>query len=374
MHEPPLILVVDDDADNRQIVEARLASQGYATASAADGEAGLVAARKLLPDLILLDVVMPRLDGLEVCQRLKADARLPFMPVILVTAKVTVQDIVAGLEAGADEYLTKPIEHAALIARVRSILRIKSLHDRVGQQAAELTIWNERLAQRVAEQVEQLERLTRLRRFVSPQIADVILTGGGEALLESHRRDVVVLFCDLRGFTAFAEQAPPDEVMHVLREYHEATGALIYAHEGTLERFLGDGLMVMFNDPVDCPEPEMRAIALALGIRDQLGSLASKWRKRGFSLGCGIGIAQGEATLGQIGFAYRVDYAAIGSVTNLAARLCATASDGQVLISDGVEKVVRTTCRTTPVGPLALKGFAAPVPVYAVEALRLGSA
>jgi class 3 adenylate cyclase len=317
---------------------------------------------------------MPGLDGLEVCQRLKADARLPFIPVILLTAKVTVQDIVAGLEAGADEYLTKPIEHAALIARVRSILRIKSLHDRVGQQAAELTIWNERLAQRVAEQVEQLERLTRLRRFVSPQIADVILTGGGEALLESHRRDVVVLFCDLRGFTAFAEQAPPDEVMQVLREYHEATGALIYAHEGTLERFLGDGLMVMFNDPVDCPEPEMRAIALALGIRDQLGSLASKWRKRGFSLGCGIGIAQGEATLGQIGFAYRVDYAAIGSVTNLAARLCATASDGQVLISDGVEKVVRTTCRTTQVGPLALKGFAAPVPVYAVEAFRLGSA
>ena len=374
MREPPLILVVDDDADNRQIVEARLASQDYATASAADGEAGLVAARKLLPDLILLDVVMPGLDGLEVCQRLKADARLPFIPVILLTAKVTVQDIVAGLEAGADEYLTKPIEHAALIARVRSILRIKSLHDRVGQQAAELTIWNERLAQRVAEQVEELERLTRLRRFVSPQIADVILTGGGEALLESHRRDVVVLFCDLRGFTAFAEQAPPDEVMQVLREYHEATGALIYAHEGTLERFLGDGLMVMFNDPVDCPEPEMRAIALALGIRDQLGSLASKWRKRGFSLGCGIGIAQGEATLGQIGFAYRVDYAAIGSVTNLAARLCATASDGQVLISDGVEKVVRTTCRTTPVGPLALKGFAAPVPVYAVEAFRLGSA
>jgi adenylate cyclase len=374
MREPPLILVVDDDADNRQIVEARLASQGYATASAADGEAGLVAARKLLPDLILLDVVMPGLDGLEVCQRLKADAHLPFMPVILVTAKVTVQDIVAGLEAGADEYLTKPIQHSALIARVRSILRIKSLHDRVGQQAAELTIWNERLAQRVAEQVEQLERLTRLRRFVSPQIADVILTGGGEALLESHRRDVVVLFCDLRGFTAFAEQAPPDEVMQVLREYHEATGALIYAHEGTLERFLGDGLMVMFNDPVDCPEPEMRAIALALGIRDQLGSLASKWRKRGFSLGCGIGIAQGEATLGQIGFAYRVDYAAIGSVTNLAARLCATASDGQVLISDGIEKVVRTTCRTTQVGPLALKGFAAPVPVYAVEAFRFGSA
>jgi class 3 adenylate cyclase len=273
--------------------------------------------------------MMPGLSGFEVCRRLRCDPGLSFMPIIMLTARAALEDIVAGLDAGADEYLTKPIEHAALIARVRSILRIKSLHDRVSQQAAELAIWNETLTRRVAEQVEQLERLTRLRRFVAPQIADAILAGGvaggGEALLESHRRDVVVLFCDLRGFTAFAEQAPPDEVMQVLREYHEATGTLIYDHEGTLERFLGDGMMVMFNDPVHCSAPEMRATALALGIRDQLGSLADKWHKRGFSLGCGIRIAQGEATIGQIGFAYRVDYAAIGSVTNLAARLCASA-------------------------------------------------
>jgi class 3 adenylate cyclase/CheY-like chemotaxis protein len=367
LREPPLILVVDDHADNRDILEFRLGSQGWVTATAADGEEALAAARELLPDLILLDVTMPKLSGFEVCRRLKADPTLPFMPIILVTGRSATHDVVTGLEGGADEYLTKPFDHSALIARVRSILRIKELHDRVTAQAAELAAWNDTLERRVADQVEQLERMAQLRRFVAPQVAHLILASGGEALLESHRREVVVLFCDLRGFTAFGEQASPEEVMRVLGEYHETVGTLVHRHEGTLERFVGDGLMVLFNDPVPCADPEARAVRLARAIQARLGALAADWRGRGFALGCGIGIARGEATLGRIGFEGRFDYTAIGSVANLASRLCAEAADGQILVSAAIEAAVGTTHRTTDLGMLSLKGFQAPVRVFAIE-------
>jgi len=369
VRDPPLILVVDDNADNRDIVEASLGSRGYATATAADGEAALAVARERLPDLVLLDVMMPKLDGFEVCRRLKGDAALPFLPVVLLTARTGLEDVVEGLEAGADEYLTKPVDHAALVARVRSMLRIKAQHDLIEAQRAEIAAWNRTLERRVAEQLEQLERLARLRRFVAPQVADVIMATGGEALLESHRREVAVLFCDLRGFTAFAEQASPAEVMRVLGEYHERVGSLIHRHEGTLERFAGDGLMVLFNDPVPCAEPETRAVVLALDVRDQVGALAADWRSRGFALGCGIGIASGWATLGRVGFAGRSDYSAIGSVTNLAARLCAEAKDGQVLVSAAVREAVRSTARSTCLGTRSLKGFQVPVPVFEVHRL-----
>ncbi len=366
VREPALILIVDDHADNREILEARLASQGYATAVAADGVEALDAAKELRPDLILLDVMMPRLDGLEVCRRLKADASLPYMPIILVTAKTQIDEVVAGLDAGADEYLTKPVEQAALVARVRSILRTKRLHDQVNELAIELADWNRTLEQRVASQVEQIERLARLRRFLAPQVADVIMSSGGEALLESHRREVVVLFCDLRGFTAFAEQAPPDQVMQVVQEYYEAVGTLIHRHDGTLESFLGDGMMVVLNDPIPCDEPELSAVRLGLEIRDRVAGLAGHWRARGFVLGCGIGIARGEATLGQIGFEGRYDYTAIGRVTNLASRLCAEAADGEILISDAVEAAVCGSHRTVAQGARHLKGFSAPVLTHAV--------
>ena len=372
MRDPPLILVVDDNADNREIVEAGLGSRGYAIATAADGEEALATARERLPDLVLLDVMMPRLDGLEVCRRLKGDAGLPFLPVILLTARAGQECVVEGLDAGADEYLAKPVDQVALLARVRSMLRIKAQHDLIRAQRAEIAAWNRTLERRVAEQVDQIERLARLRRFVAPQVADVILAAGGEALLESHRREVAVLFCDLRGFTAFAEQAAPAEVMGVLGEYHERVGALIHRHEGTLERFAGDGLMVLFNDPVPCAEPEARAVALALDIRDRVGALAEGWRARGFALGCGVGVARGEATLGRIGFAGRSDYSAIGSVTNLAARLCAEARDGQILVSAAVAEAVRRTARGTSLGARGLKGFRAPVPVYEIERRAAG--
>ena len=249
MRTPPRILVVDDNATNIKVLQIRLAAEGYDVVTAADGEEALAAAREQLPDLILLDIMMPRLDGIEVCKRLRADPTFPFTPIILVTAMADTKDVVAGLEAGGDEYLTKPIDHGALVARVRSMLRIKALHDRAEELAAEVSQWNASLERRVAEQVAELERVGRLRRFFSPQLAEAILSSGAEDPLQSHRREITVVFFDLRGFTAFAEVTEPEEVMGVLHEYHAATGELILEHEGTLERFTGDGMMVYLQRP-----------------------------------------------------------------------------------------------------------------------------
>jgi class 3 adenylate cyclase/CheY-like chemotaxis protein len=375
---PPRILVADDNPDNRDIFGARLVAHGYEIVTARDGEEALVIARGSQPDAILLDVMMPNLDGIEVCRRLKSDAALPFIPIIMVTAKTASQDIVAGLDAGADEYLTKPVDQAALVARVKSMLRIKVLHDQVQEQtaqleaqAAELAQWNRALERRVANQVEQLARLSRLKRFVSPQLAELIVTGNARDPLVSHRREVTVVFLDLRGFTSFAETAEPEEVMGVLRDYHAAMGRLIQANEGTLERFTGDGLMVFFNDPVEVANPTERAVRMALAMRDAAEALGRHWRRRGIELGLGIGIAQGYATIGAIGFEDRVDYGAIGTVTNLAARLCAEAKAGQVLVSQRVLCEVEELVRAEAVGELPLKGFAKPLPVAEIAGLRI---
>jgi adenylate cyclase len=377
MRVPPRILIADDQPMNVDILQMRLAVHGYELLTAADGEEALAVARAQLPDLILLDIMMPKMDGLEVCRLLKGDAALPFMPIIMVTAKADTKDIVAGLEAGADEYLTKPVDQAALVARVKSMLRIKALHDtaqaqadRLEAQALQLADWNRTLEQRVAEQLAELERIGRLKRFFSPQLAELIVSTGEEKLLESHRREVTVVFCDLRDFTAFSEITEPEEVMEVLREYHTALGELIFRFEGTLERFAGDGLMVFFNDPVPCPDPAARAVRMAVAMRQRVGELTGTWRKRGHQLDFGVGIAQGYATLGKIGFEGRFDYAAIGTVTNLAARLCGEAAGGQILISQRVYAAVEALAVANQVGELSLKGFVNPVPAYNVWALK----
>jgi len=371
MHDPPRILIVDDNEANRDILDARLKVHGYELLQAADGEEALNAARQHLPDLILLDVMMPKLDGFEVCRRLKGDASLPFMPIILVTAKADSADIVAGLEAGADEYLTKPIDQQALVARVRSVLRTKALHDEVQAQAADLATWNRTLEQRVADQVAEIERVGRLKRFLAPQIAELVLSSGDERMLESHRRDISVVFCDLRGFTAFAETAEPEEVMTVLREYHAALGTIVRTFEGTLERFTGDGVMVLFNDPLPCPDPPRRALRMAIEMRRCVGDLSVKWRKYGHDLGFGIGIAHGYATLGRIGSEERLDYTAIGTVVNLAARLCAEAKSGQILIDSKVQASVEEIAETEPAGEFMLKGLHRPVRAFNVSGLRV---
>jgi adenylate cyclase len=359
MHTPPRILVVDDNPANVDILRARLEAQGYEVVTATDGEEALAAVAKHLPDLILLDVMMPKLDGVEVCRRLRADSSLPFIPIVLVTAKSDSKDVVAALEAGGDEYLTKPLDHAALGARVKSMLRIKALHDTVQD-------WGHTLEQRVAEQVAQLDKFGRLKRFFSPQLAELILAGGAEDPLKSHRREVTVVFLDLRGFTAFAETSEPEEIMGVLREYHAEMGQIILAYEGTLERFAGDGMMVFFNDPVPVPDAALRAVRMSVAMHDRLASVTEKWRKRGYDLGLGVGIAQGFATIGAIGFEGRWDYGAIGTVTNLSSRLCGEARPGQTLISKRVLESVEDLAEVEPLGELQLKGFLKPVSAYNV--------
>ena len=377
MRSPAHILVVDDNAANLDILCARLRSRGYEILTAEDGEQALARATAEKPDLILLDVMMPKIHGVEVCRRLKADQSLPFMPIIMVTAKADSKDIVAGLEAGADDYLTKPVDQAALVARVKSMLRIKALHDTVQEQsrkletqAAELAEWNRDLERRIQEKVSENERIGRLKRFVAPQIADVIVSSGDEALLESHRREITVVFADLRGFTAFSETAEPERIMTVLRQYHEAIGALIFEYEATLERFAGDGVMVYFNDPLPCPDPSARAIKLAAAMRDRVGEMARVWRGEGDHLDFGVGIASGYATLGKIGFDERIDYAAIGPVTNLASRLCDEAEGGQILISQRVQAGVSDLVETECMGEMTLRGFSHPMRIFNIVTLK----
>ena len=378
MREPPLILVVDDVPDNVDILQMRLESQGYEVATAGDGAEALEKTRALHPDLVLLDIMMPKIDGIEVVKRLKADPSLPFIPVILVTAKADASDVIAGLESGGDDYLTKPVDHAALLARVRAMLRIKSLHDtvqaqalRLEEQTAELAAWNKTLEERVAAQVDEIERIGRLKRFLAPQIDETIVSSGGDAMLESHRREIVVLFCDMRGFTAFSETAEPEDVMAVLREYHGVLGPLIHRYEGTLERYTGDGMIVIFNDPVPCPDPALRAVRLAVEMREAVASLARSWTDRGYEIGFGVGIAQGYATLGQIGFEGRFDYTAVGTVTNLASRLCDEAKDGQILVTQRVAVSLSGLADLELLGNVELKGISRPVAVLNVGGLTV---
>lgn len=369
MKSPPLVLIVDDNPTNLDILRARLAAHNYQIITAMDGEAGLAAAREQQPDLILLDIMMPKMDGIEVCRRLRADRSLPFMPIIMVTARADTKDIVAGLEAGGDEYLTKPVDQTTLVARVKSMLRIKQLHDTVQEQTAELERWNRTLELRVAEGVRQVERMGQLKRFLSPQIADLIVNNATDDPLKSHRREITVVFLDLQGFTAFTETAEPEDVMGVLQEYHNQMGRLIMAHNGTIEHFAGDGIMIVFNDPVVIDNPAWEAVSMSIQMQAGFALLSKNWKKFGYELNMGIGIAQGYATLGVIGFEGRRDYNAIGAVCNLASRLCAEAKAGQILVSQKVYRFVEALVRAESVGELNLKGFHKPVPAYNVTGL-----
>jgi adenylate cyclase len=370
VRSPARILVADDTPASIRMLETRLRHEGYEVVVARDGQEALAMAHSAQPDLILLDVMMPHVDGIEVCRRLKSDREFPFTPIVIITAMSDPKDVVAGLEAGGDDYLVKPVDHPALSARVKSMLRIKALHDTVQAQANELAQWNATLEARVASQLAELERVGRLKRFFSPQVADLIVHGNAEDPLASHRREVTVVFIDLRGFTAFAETAEPEEVMKVLRDYHARMGAHVLAYEGTLERFTGDGMMIFFNDPVIVLNPVERALRMAVAMRDAMDDLTAQWRRLGFELHVSVGIAQGYATIGAIGFEGRLDYGAIGSVTNLAARLCAEAGPGQILVSQRVHAEANALVDAEPVGELRLKGFQRPVGAYSVRGLK----
>ena len=364
-----MILVVDDIEDNRDMLARRLRRQGYEVLTADGGHAALGTLAGTAVDLVLLDVMMPDLDGYAVLQRLKADPTLRDIPVLMISALDELDSVVRCIQLGAEDYLGKPFDPVLLQARIGACLEKKRLHDQEARHRRELAEWNQTLERRVAEQVAQLERLGRLKRFFSPQLAELIVAGGTDDPLKTHRREVTVVFLDLRGFTAFAETAEPEEVMGVLREYHAEMGRLILAHEGTLERFTGDGMMIFFNDPVEIPNPAERAIRMAVAMRDVVAGLAARWRKRGWDLALGVGIAQGYATIGAIGFEGRLDYGAIGTVTNLAARLCGEAGAGQILVSARVAAAVETLIQADELGPLTLKGLSRPVPIWDVRGL-----
>jgi len=364
------ILVVDDVAMNVKLLADLLAVKGYATCTATSGPQALERIANEQPDLVLLDVMMPGMSGYEVCRAIRADPAHAMLPVVLVTALDPAEERAKGLDAGADDFLSKPVSQAELLARVRSLLRIKRYHDTIEAQAAQLAAWNRELEARVAEQVDALERLGRLRRFLPAQLADLVVSSGDDSFLQSHRREITVVFCDLRGFTPFAESVEPEEVMQVLADYHAALGELVTRFEGTLERFTGDGLMIFFNDPLPVPDAPRRAVAMAVAMRESVAALAGGWRRQGYDLALGVGIAQGHATLGRIGFEGRQDYAAIGSVTNLAARLCAEARPGQVLVSQRVHAAIEGWATVDEVGELTLRGFSRPARVFDVRKIH----
>ncbi len=361
------ILVVDDNPYNVKLLVELLKAKDYAVISAESGEAALKLVAAEQPDLVLLDVMMPGMDGYEVCQAIRSEPATALLPVVLVTA-LDPHERVKGLEVGADDFLTKPVNRPELLARVGSLLRIKQYHARVESLVAELADLNHTLEERVQAQVAQIEQLNRLKRFFSPQLAQNILAGGDE-LLKPHRREVTVMFLDLRGFTAFTAEAEPEEVMSVLGEYHTMIGRMLRIYPGTLERFSGDGVMIFFNDPVPVPDAVEQAVRMACALRECFDQLRTAWSRRGYDLDLGLGIAQGFATLGAIGFEDRWDYAAIGAVTNLAARLCAEAKGGQILTNQRTLSRVDQVVTAESLGEMVLKGLPRPVAAYNILGL-----
>ena len=366
------ILAVDDQPQNVRLLEAILTPRGYRVVGASSGEEALDRLTGSDVDLVLLDIVMPGMDGYAVCRRIRADPSTAFLPVVMLTASGD-QEKVNAIEAGADDFVAKPLNHAELLARVASLVRVKHYQDTISRQADELAGWNRELEHRVDAQVAELERVNRLRRFLSPQLSELVIDSGDESLLDSHRREIVVVFCDLRQFTPFAESSEPEEVMAVLGEYFAALGEVIFEHEGTLERFTGDGLMVFFNDPIPCDDAPERAVRMAVAMRDRVVELADGWRRRGHDLGFGVGVAQGFATLGRIGFEGRFDYAAIGSVVNLSARLCAQARAGQILVTQRVMSSIESLAVSNCVGELSLRGFSRPITVFDITEYKSAS-
>ena len=361
---PERLLVVDDNEDNLYTLTRRLRREGYEQlVTAANGREALEQLRAQPIDLVLLDVMMPEVNGYEVLAAMKKDEYLRRIPVIMISAVDEAESVIRCIERGAEDYLSKPFNPTLLRARVGACLEKKRLHD-------ELAAWARTLERRVEQKVAEVERLGRLKRFFSPHLAELIVAGGADDPLKTHRREITVVFLDLRGFTAFSEATDPEEVMGVLREYHTEMGRLIMEHEGTLERFTGDGLMIFFNDPVAVPDPAQRAIRMAVAMRERVIDLQTGWQRREYGLGLGIGIALGYATIGAIGFEGRLDYGAIGTVTNLADRLCGEAKDGQILVTSRVATAAEALANVEEVGSLSLKGLAKPVRTFNVVGLK----
>lgn len=363
------ILVVDDVAQNVRLLEAVLEAHGYDVVSATDGEAALNLVVSAEPDLVLLDVVMPQPDGYAVCRQIRAQEQTAMLPVIMLTASEGSEKTKA-IEAGADDFIPKPFDRNELLTRIRSLLRIKRYHDMITAQAAELLELNRTLEERVQTQLDELERLQRLRRFLSPQLADAIVSSGDESILHSHRRQVAMFFADLRGWTRFVDAVEPEELMRVLGEFHRTIGELVKRFDATVGFIEGDGVQLFFNDPIEVPDAALRAVRLGCALREEMADLTLMWSKRGYDLGFGAGAALGYATCGEVGFEGRFDYAAIGAVTNLASRLADEAAAGQILIAQRLYTEVEDEVELESVGEFTLKGYERPVTAFNVVSVH----
>ena len=370
------VLVVDDDPVNRSLLTHVLQQAGHTVTAAEDGPSALEVLDRKPVDIVLLDIRMPGMDGYEVCRRIRGHAGTEALPVVMITAEGP-EEKLSALEVGADDFVLKPFDRSELLARVRSLLRIKRYHDTIQAQsselqaqASELAEWNATLERRVEDQVQQLEGLGRLRRFLSPQVANLVVDSGDETLLQGHRRHIAVFFCDLRGFTAFSETTEPEEIMGVLGDFHEAVGEILRRFEATVGYFAGDSIMAYFNDPLPCPDPEARAVETAVAIRAAMADHIARWRKFGHDLGLGIGVAAGYATLGMVGFEGRFEYTPLGAVVNMAARLCGEARADQILISQRVYAATEELVEVEPIGELVLKGISKPTLAHNVVGLK----
>ena len=363
------VLVVDDTPHNIKLLVDLLSVNGFVVSTAASGEQALRSVAESPPDIVLLDVMMPGLSGYDVCQKLRANPDTALLPVVLVTSLDSDQERIKGIEAGADDFLAKPINQQELFARVRSLLRIKSLQDGVRHHARAIEEWNVRLADRVQAQVDELERMRALKRFFAPAVADAILSAGEKSILAPHRREICYVFVDVRGFTAFTDSAEPEEVQELLGDYHRTMGALINQAEATLDRFAGDGILMFFNDPFPVTDAAIRAGRMAIAMQDAFKPLQARWAKLGYELALGIGIAQGFATMGAFGYESRIDYSAIGSVVNLASRLCDEAGPGEIFVDRRVNRAIEGTAELESAGVLTLKGFSKPTPAFRLKSI-----
>lgn len=370
MHAPPKLLVVDDMPKNVKLLADLLGGKGYGVVVAYSAGEAFEKLKTEKPDLVLLDVVMPEISGYEVCRRMRESDSTRFLPVVMMTALDPADERVKGIEAGADDFISKPINQAELMARIRSLLRIKEYHDRNQTQAAELAEWNRNLEEKVRQQVEQIEKISRFKRYLSPQIAEIILKSEDDDTFKSHRCEITVVFFDLRGFTAFSDNAEPEEVLALLRAYHTEMGKLIFKFDGTLEHFAGDGIMVFFNDPVPCEDHTEKAARMALEMRTKVKELRQDWLKKGYDMDLGIGVVAGYATLGNFGFEGRMEYGAVGNVAILAARLCAEAKGGQILTNPRTLNKIESVVDAEKIGDFLLKGLIRPVTAFNVLGLR----
>jgi adenylate cyclase len=363
------VLVVDDVPENVRLLEALLGPRGYEVITATDGRAALELAESAKPDLMLLDIVMPGTDGYQVCRTLRERDETAVLPIIMLTASDGPEKTRA-IEAGADDFIAKPFDRHELLTRVDSLLRIKRYHDTMKAQAAELRELNRTLEERVQTQLQELERLQRLRRFLSPQLAEAIVAFGDESILRTHRRQVAMLFADLRGWTGFVDAAEPEELIRVLGEFHGVIGRLVKRFDATVGFIQGDGVQLFFNDPIEVPDAALRSVRLACALRDEMAELTPRWRKLGYDLDVGAGLALGYATCGEVGFEARSDYAALGTVTNLASRLADEAAAGQILIAQRLYAEVEDAVEVESIGEFALKGFQRPVAAFNVVGIR----